>query len=70
LRRILQFRQTTGDGSLGATLQVSNVTDAAMSQFQRLDGGITSTVVFGQGNDEGLRRLFDVLAVWGVPHSV
>jgi hypothetical protein len=65
----LQFRQTTPDGSLGATQQVSNVTDAPMSQFQRLDGGITSAVVFGQGSDEGFHRVFDVLAVSRVPHS-
>jgi hypothetical protein len=69
-RCILQFRQTTPDGALGATQQVSDVADAAMSQFERLDGGIASAVVFGQGSAEGFHRVFDVLAVSGVPHGV
>lgn len=69
-RRILQFCQTTPDGALGATQQVSNVADAAMSQFEGLDGGITSAVVFGQGSEEGPHRAFGVLAVSGVSHSV
>src|SRR5512135_3648641 len=63
---MVQFHQTTPDGALGTTQQVSNVADAAVSQFEGLDGGITSAVVCGQGSEEGLHRAFDVLTVSGV----
>jgi hypothetical protein len=65
-----QLHQPTPDGALRATQKVSDVTDAAMSQFQCLDGSIATAVAFGQGGDEYFHRLFDVFAVSGVSHSV
>jgi hypothetical protein len=66
----MPFHRTTPYGALGATQQVRDVADAAMSQLARFNGGIASAVVFGQGSEEGFHRAFDVLVVAGVPHSV
>jgi hypothetical protein len=56
--------QAALNGLAMAVEKLSNVADAAVSEFERLGGGIKATLSFVEGRESDLHGLLDRTGVW------